>query len=66
LKSADYGNVQRLELSYHADRLTPTQLKVYKATPTPVTIIDKNYDYYNGGAHNGRLQKLTARHRARC
>jgi YD repeat-containing protein len=59
LKDADYGNQQRVELSYSADRLNLTRLKAYKSTPIPVNIIDKNYDYYNGGGHNGRLQKVT-------
>jgi YD repeat-containing protein len=59
LKAADYGNTQRIELSYHADRLNLTRLKVYKAGPVPTYIVDKGYDYYNSGNNNGRLQKLT-------
>jgi RHS repeat-associated protein len=60
LKAADYGNTQHIELSYDADRLHLTRQQVYKAGPTPVYIVDKQYNYRDANtASNGRLLGLT-------
>jgi len=60
VKSALYGNGRSLAVSYDAARQQMTRMKVWTpGRPTEETIVDTQYDYYNGGANNERLQRIT-------
>ncbi len=59
VKSATYGfNPRKLSVGYDAKRQQMTSLNVRRTNDNDA-IIDKSYDYANGGANNGRLQKIT-------
>jgi RHS repeat-associated protein len=59
-KSSHYGNGRSLVASYDAARQQITRLKVWTpGRPTEETIVDTQYDYYNGGGDNGRIQRIT-------
>ena len=55
------ANPRLLQLSYDAKRQQMTNLYVRRVSNsgTDNVIVNSTYDYYNGGANNGRIQKIT-------
>jgi hypothetical protein len=58
LKRADYGNGRRLNLEYGVKRQQLSRLLLNRANDANDKLLDLNYDYSNGGANNGRIQKV--------
>jgi YD repeat-containing protein len=58
IKNTNYGNGRRLEASYGAERLNLYQMTVKRQNGTD-PIVNQGYDYYQGGANNNRIQKIT-------
>ena len=61
VKNATYGtntNARRLTVGYDMKRQQRSSLKVDLNTDATNIIINKGYDYYNGGSNNGRIQKV--------
>ena len=58
-KQANYGNGRQLTANYDAKRLQMTYMSVHSASNVNDKIVSLDYNYYNGGANNGRIQKIT-------
>jgi hypothetical protein len=58
VQSITYGNSRKLTASYNQHRSQMNNLQVRKTDGTDA-IINNDYDYYLGGANNGRVQKIT-------
>ncbi len=59
VKQVNYGNGKQLKASYDAKRLQMTYLSVHAASNENDKIVSLDYNYYNGGSNNGRVQKIT-------
>jgi RHS repeat-associated protein len=59
VKLANYGNGRQLTANYDAKRLQMTYMSVHSASNVNDKIVSLDYNYYNGGANNGRIQKIT-------
>ncbi len=59
IKSMNYGNGRRLQMSYDANRQQPAGMKVDRQDGSD-TIIDNAYQYYDSqGRNNGRIRQIT-------
>jgi YD repeat-containing protein len=59
VKLANYGNGRQMTANYDAKRLQMTYMSVHSASNVNDKIVSLDYNFYNGGANNGRLQKIT-------
>jgi RHS repeat-associated protein len=58
VKNVNYGNGRRMEATYDSNRMSLYQM-VIKSQAGAGVIVNQTYDYHQGGANNGRIQKIT-------
>ncbi len=62
VKSINFGvNPRLMQISYDARRQQMTNMLIRRTSNTGAdnVVVNSDYDYYNGGANNGRIQKIT-------